>query len=55
MTASKPVEAQTPMSEEILDIAIEYTFPASDPISVINAYRAREREESADNAPPAAK
>jgi hypothetical protein len=32
-------------SEEILDIAIECTFPASDPISVVNAYRSRERDE----------
>jgi hypothetical protein len=35
-------------SEDLLDIAIEFTFPASDPISVVTAYRSREREELAD-------
>jgi hypothetical protein len=40
--------ASTSPSEDILDAAIEYTFPASDPISVATAYRARERGESGD-------
>ena len=38
------------MPEDILDIAIEYTFPASDPISVVSAYRLREREARARDA-----
>ena len=32
-------------SEALLDAAVEYTFPASDPISIDHAFRAaRERE-----------
>jgi hypothetical protein len=34
-------------AEDLLDLAIELTFPASDPISVVQAFRAanaRERE-----------
>jgi hypothetical protein len=46
-TRSEP-EVSDSLSEEILDIAIEYTFPASDPISIVSAYRAREREEHAE-------
>jgi hypothetical protein len=42
---ARPAQAPS-MSEEILDTAIEFTFPASDPISVVNAFRMREREES---------
>jgi hypothetical protein len=45
--------AGTSPSEDILDAAIEYTFPASDPISVATAYRARERGRSGDNVSPA--
>jgi hypothetical protein len=31
----------------VLDLAIEYTFPASDPIAIENAYQsARKREEN---------
>jgi hypothetical protein len=42
--ARKPV----PRSEALLDAAVEYTFPASDPISVDHAFRtAREREKRA--------
>ena len=37
-----------PSSEAILDAAVEYTFPASDPIAIDSAfYAAREREERA--------
>jgi hypothetical protein len=37
-----------PTSEAILDAAVEYTFPASDPISIDSAYHAaRAREERA--------
>jgi hypothetical protein len=39
-------------SEDILDAAIEYTFPASDPISVMTAFRARERGQSDDDVGP---
>jgi hypothetical protein len=35
-----------PKSEAILDAAVEYTFPASDPISIDHAFKtASEREE----------
>ena len=35
----------SPSSEALLDAAIEYTFPASDPIAIQNAFgRARKRE-----------
>jgi hypothetical protein len=27
--------------EEVLDVAVEYTFPASDPIAIEDAYRMR--------------
>jgi hypothetical protein len=38
----------SPSSEELLDAAVEYTFPASDPIAVQNAFeRARKRERGA--------
>jgi hypothetical protein len=30
--------------ETLLDVAIEYTFPASDPIAVENAYARRRRK-----------
>lgn len=37
-----------PRSEALLDAAVEYTFPASDPISVDHAFgKARERERKA--------
>ena len=37
-----------PRSEALLDAAVEYTFPASDPISIDHAFRtAREREKRA--------
>lgn len=40
-----------PDPEEVLDVAIEYTFPASDPISVAGSFQhARERKEKAANA-----
>jgi hypothetical protein len=41
-------------SEDLLDIAIEFTFPASDPISVVTAYRSRERDELAAGSDPEA-
>lgn len=35
----------SPSSEALLDAAVEYTFPASDPIAIQNAFeRARKRE-----------
>ena len=41
MDTAKPV----PPSEALLDEAVEYTFPASDPISIDHAFSvARERE-----------
>ena len=42
-----------PSSEAILDAAVEYTFPASDPISIDYAYAAREREQDAVDSPTA--
>ncbi len=42
-----PQRKRIPSSEAILDAAVEYTFPASDPISIDYAYRAREREQRA--------
>lgn len=37
-----------PRSEALLDAAVEYTFPASDPISIDHAFRsAAEREDRA--------
>lgn len=32
--------------EDVLDVAVEYTFPASDPIAIVDAYRDRERKEA---------
>jgi hypothetical protein len=29
--------------EEVLDVAVEYTFPASDPIAIEDTYRKRSR------------
>ena len=40
-----PERKHVPSPEAILDAAVEYTFPASDPISVDYAYAAREREQ----------
>jgi hypothetical protein len=34
-----------PSPERVLDVAIEYTFPASDPIAIENAYEAARRRE----------
>jgi hypothetical protein len=40
---------RVPLSEAVLDAAVECTFPASDPISVDHAFHAaREREGDAD-------
>jgi hypothetical protein len=52
MTFSSPVgkrrrDLETPVIErdasadEVLDVAVQYTFPASDPIAVEKAYQAR--------------
>ena len=32
--------------EEVLDVAVEYTFPASDPIAIEDAYRKRTQSNS---------
>lgn len=46
MSQMKP--KAVPRSEALLDAAVEYTFPASDPISIDHAFRtAREREKRA--------
>jgi hypothetical protein len=37
-----------PASEAILDAAIEYTFPASDPIAIQTAFERARRREAAD-------
>ena len=43
------METATLCSEAILDVAIECTFPASDPIAVQNAFEAAcDRERGAD-------
>ena len=40
-----PVLGSSPSSESLLDAAVEYTFPASDPIAIQNAFeRAKKRE-----------
>jgi len=42
----KPNDADgRPSSEELLDAAVENTFPASDPIAVASAYEAARRRE----------
>jgi hypothetical protein len=38
-----PVIEPGDSADEVLDVAVEYTFPASDPISVEQAYKARLR------------
>ena len=39
-----------PSSEDLLDAAVEYTFPASDPIAIQSAFeRARKREPESHN------
>jgi hypothetical protein len=43
--AEDPAAGSPPSSEALLDAAVEYTFPASDPIAIQNAFeRARKRE-----------
>jgi len=43
--ADKPLLGSSPASEALLDAAVEYTFPASDPIAIQNAFeRAKKRE-----------
>ena len=43
--AEDPILSSSPSSEALLDAAVEYTFPASDPIAIQNAFqRARKRE-----------
>jgi hypothetical protein len=37
---------QIPRSEALLDAAVEYTFPASDPISIDHAFSTARRRES---------
>ena len=48
-----PQRKRIPSSEAILDAAVEYTFPASDPISVDHAFRAAQKREQDDADPPA--
>jgi hypothetical protein len=36
-----PFIAPDASPEEVLDVAVEYTFPASDPIAIEDAYRIR--------------
>jgi hypothetical protein len=43
--AEDPILGSSPSSEALLDAAVEFTFPASDPIAIQNAFeRARKRE-----------
>jgi hypothetical protein len=43
--AEDPVLGSSPSSEDLLDAAVEYTFPASDPIAIQSAFdRAKKRE-----------
>jgi hypothetical protein len=35
-----PDEAANAVAEELLDLAIELTFPASDPVSIVSAFQA---------------
>jgi hypothetical protein len=53
LSTPKPNDAdERPSSEELLDAAVEHTFPASDPIAVASAYAAaRRREERSQSTP----
>jgi hypothetical protein len=42
-----PELGPAPSPEELLDAAVEFTFPASDPIAIDNAYEAARRREAA--------
>jgi hypothetical protein len=44
-TATAAAADEHPSSEELLDAAVEHTFPASDPIAVASAYEAARRRE----------
>jgi hypothetical protein len=46
-TASAPGPGSAASAETLLDAALEYTFPASDPIAVEVAFTARRRHERA--------
>jgi len=50
MAERRKESRRRPRSEELLDAAVEYTFPASDPISVDHAFRAAREREKADAA-----
>jgi hypothetical protein len=39
-----PAIAHDDSAEALLDVAVQYTFPASDPIAVENAYARRRRK-----------
>ena len=41
----EPVIEPDDSPDEVLDVAIEYTFPASDPIAIRDAYAARLRRQ----------
>jgi hypothetical protein len=41
----RPPLGPAPSTDELLDAAVEYTFPASDPISVDHAFREAKRRE----------
>ena len=43
---SAPLLAADATAEEVLDVAVQYTFPASDPISIEHAYNAARRKEN---------
>jgi len=47
-TAGPPPLTAESSSEAVLDVAVQYTFPASDPISIDVAYRAAQARESAN-------
>jgi hypothetical protein len=46
--AGPPSLSPESSSETVLDVAVQYTFPASDPISIDVAYRAAQKRESAN-------
>jgi hypothetical protein len=49
--ADPPPLSPESSSETVLDVAVQYTFPASDPISIDVAYRAAQRRESEKRKP----
>jgi hypothetical protein len=52
---AQPPLGQDPPSEKVLDTAIEYTFPASDPPAIQESYEHARKREEARRKPPKGK